>query len=169
MVKSLYNRSYSDEVTVATNIEISSALPSDGVITDSTPYVSPRYEKDVYGTVYYLSDNKMNRNRVVWRRYNRGYSRLKVNVTNTETGEQQSIMLRGERYMGCGWTIMNNAAYCRYMRPVYGELRVSFIADDNKDLPIGEYSGSLSVNVKGLHKRGFTRDLNLDIKLNITE
>ena len=169
IVKSLYDRTYSDEVNVSTNIAITSALPSDGVITDSTPYVSPRYEKDIYGTVYYLSDNKMSRNRVVWRRYNRGYSRLKVDVTNTETGDQQTIMLRGERYMGCGWTIMNNAAYCRYMGPVYGELRVSFISDDNKDLPIGEYTGSLSVNVKGLHKRNFTKDLNLDIKLNITE
>ncbi|WP_305402289.1 trypsin-like serine peptidase [Photobacterium leiognathi] len=169
MAKSLYDQNYSDEVEVAVDVDITSLLPSDGLVTNDTPYVGPRYEETVYGTVYYLSEHSINGNRVVWRRYNRGHTKLEVEVKNTATGDIETVILRGERHLGCGWTIMNNAAYCRYQRPIYGELRVSFIPDDNIGLPVGEYVGSVSITAKGLHNRNFRKDLNFDVQLNITE
>ncbi len=168
-MKSLYDQNYSDEVEVAVDVDITSLLPSDGLVTNDTPYVGPSYEETVYGTVYYLSEHSINGNRVVWRRYNRGHTKLEVEVKNTATGDIETVILRGERHLGCGWTIMNNAAYCRYQRPIYGELRVSFIPDDNIGLPVGEYVGSVSITAKGLHNRNFRKDLNFDVQLNITE
>ncbi len=65
--------------------------------------------------------------------------------------------------------MMNNAAYCRKTGPIYGELRISFIADDNPKLDIGEYKGSFPITVRGLHYRRFKHDLRLNVHLNITE
>ncbi|PSV93744.1 trypsin-like serine protease [Photobacterium leiognathi] len=169
IVKSLYDPSYVNEVQVNTNITITTQIESDGVITQDISYIGPRYEETIYGTVFYLSENSNSRNRPVWRRNNRGYTELEVDVTNSETGDVKTVILRGERNLGCGWTIMNNAAYCRYQRPIYGELRLSFVPDDNPNLPIGQYSGSLSVTAKGLHKRSFRKDLNFNVELNIIE
>ncbi|SUB66335.1 hypothetical protein [Photobacterium damselae] len=64
---------------------------------------------------------------------------------------------------------MNNAAYCWRKGPNYGELRVSYVADDNLDLPIGAYSGVLNVSAKGLHNRSFQRQLLLNINIVKTE
>lgn len=168
-VKSLYNRDYNDSVTINTNITISETLPFDGTITAESPFISERYESKFRGTVYYLSPNKRGSNRPRWSRSTGTYSHLAIDVKNSQTGAIQTVILRGERYLGCGWSMMNNAAYCRKTGPVYGELRVSFIAEDNPDLEIGEYKGSFPVTARGLHNRRFKQDLRLNVHLNITE
>lgn len=168
-VKSLYNRNYNESVTINADIAIAETLPFDGTVTVEAPFIGKRYESSIHGTVYYLSPNKKGINRPRWSRYAGTYSQLAVEVKNTQTGVTQTVTLRGERYLGCGWSIMNNAAYCRKTGPVYGELRVSFIAEDNPNLEIGEYKGSFPITAKGLHNRQFKQDLRLNVHLNITE
>ncbi|WP_394167142.1 trypsin-like serine protease [Photobacterium piscicola] len=168
-VKSLYNRNYNESVTINADIAIAETLPFDGTVTVEAPFIGKRYESSIHGTVYYLSPNKKGINRPRWSRYAGTYSQLAVEVKNTQTGVTQTVTLRGERYLGCGWSIMNNAAYCRKIGPVYGELRVSFIAEDNPNLEIGEYKGSFPITAKGLHNRQFKQDLRLNVYLNITE
>lgn len=167
--KSLYDRNYNDTVTINANIAITEQLAPDGTITQYTPFVSQRFEKNIRGTVYYQSPNKVGINRPRWSRHTGTYSKLAVNVKNTQTNISQTVILRGERYLGCGWAVMNNGAYCRKIGPVYGELRISFVAEDNPDLDIGEYKGSFPVTVRGLHYRRFKQDLRLNVHLNITE
>ncbi|OBU32128.1 trypsin-like serine protease [Photobacterium kishitanii] len=167
--KSLYNRNYNDTVTINADITINEALPIDGTITAESPFISERFERTIHGTVYYQSPNKIGTNRPQWSRRTGLYSKINVDVKNNQTGAVKSIILRGERYLGCGWSMMNNAAYCRKTGPIYGELRISFIADDNPKLDIGEYKGSFPITVRGLHYRRFKHDLRLNVHLNITE
>ncbi|WP_297483726.1 trypsin-like serine protease [uncultured Photobacterium sp.] len=168
-VKSLYDRNYNESIAISADITVSEALPFDGTVTVESPFIGERYESSMRGTVYYLSPNKKGTNRPRWSRYAGTYSQLLVEVKNTQTSAIQTVTLRGERYLGCGWSIMNNAAYCRKTGPIYGELRVSFIAEDNLNLEIGEYKGSLPITVRGLHNRKFKQDLRLNVHLNITE
>ncbi|WP_423807113.1 trypsin-like serine protease [Photobacterium damselae] len=166
---SLYNRQFQQEIPIQANIVIDQELPADGEITESSPYLGERLDKETYGTVYYLAKEMIGVPRPIWSGRRGIYKRIHIELQNTETGAIERVALRGERNLGCGWSTMNNAAYCWRKGPNYGELRVSYVADDNLDLPIGAYSGVLNVTVKGLHNRSFQRQLLLNINIVKTE
>lgn len=162
-----HDRTFQQVIEVRADIVIDQPLPFDGTITDSAFFESFPYDSKVaYGSVYYLAPEVSRVKRPRWHgRLNR-WTRLKVPVVNELTGETAIVKLRAQRFLGCGWSTMNNAAYCSRDNN-RGQLKVTFNPRDNRLLPPGQYTGAFSVIVKGLHDRGFQETLRL--KVDITQ
>lgn len=73
-----------------------------------------------------------------------GLSRIVVQLTNEADDSSYPVTLRVRRASGCGWTRMNNAAFCGNS-PARGELQVEYVASDNPRLPAGRYRGEFEL------------------------
>jgi hypothetical protein len=162
--KGWHQRQFEKTYVVNANIQVEQPLPIDGVITANQSYESAPYDSQTFGTVYYLASEVSRVKRPRWHgRLNRS-TRLNVPVVNRETGETHYVKLRAQRYLGCGWSTMNNAAYCS-TDDNRGQLKVYFRDRENRRLPDGEYEGAFSVLVQGLHNKDFTENLRLRVEI----
>ena len=161
-------RRFSKLYEINADITLDSELPVDGTVTETAHFEGPRYDDTVRGSVYYLAPKIAKPKRPRWHGRLNTWTRLKVPVTNVETNESQILRLRAQRYAGCGWTKMNNAAYCTN-GPHWGQIKVQYVATDNPNLPEGQYEAKINIQVRGLRERSFQEDLYLNVDVTHSE
>ncbi|WP_281546099.1 trypsin-like peptidase domain-containing protein [Grimontia sp. SpTr1] len=150
--KGWHDHSYSADIALKANILVGSDSALEGTVTASSAATTIRYDSTVNGSVYYLPEGNVQSNASgrVWSGQFNTWSSLQVPVVNKTTKESATIVLRASRYVGCGWSVMNNGVYCSNGAN-YGQLRVSYHPEDNSALPAGDYETLFNIRARGWH------------------
>lgn len=166
--KGWHDHSYNTAINLNTSILVDGASHIEGTVTQSSAFTTVRYDNTVNGSVYYLSEGETTSDATqrVWNGRFNTWSTLNVPAVNRDTKEIQTVTLRASRYAGCGWTTMNNGMYCSNGAK-YGQLRVSYFAEDNAALPKGAYDSLFNIGAKGWHSN-FNKTLTFKLTLEHT-